>query len=85
MYGQLVAVEYGWAVSTDRPVIRIRQRRRSTGLNRAVETGSRIVLGAGMGGAIGLATLHPAIWLLFGAVLAVVFGRLRDRAVVNER
>jgi uncharacterized membrane protein len=84
MYGQLVAAEYGWAIEADRPVVRIRPRRRPTGPNRTVEIASRIALGAGIGAVIGLATLHPAPWLFFGVVFALVFGRLRDRAANND-
>jgi hypothetical protein len=45
----------------------------------AIESLSRLAVGAGIGGLIGLATLHVTFWLVLGAAAAYACGRLRDR------
>jgi hypothetical protein len=79
MAGQLVAIEHAWPMQVSRPVLNLHRRRRPLPAAPATELLSRLAVGAGVGGVIGLATLHPVFWLVLGATAAYACGLLRDR------
>jgi hypothetical protein len=79
MAGQLVAIEHAWPMQVSSPVLNLRRRRRPLAEASSAELLSRLVVGAGVGAVIGLATLHLVFWLALGAAAAYACGRLRDR------
>ncbi len=79
MVGQIVTLEPAWPMQLSRPTLNLRRRRRPMAPAPAIETLSRLAVGAGLGAVVGLTTLHVGVWVALGAASAWACGRLRDR------
>jgi ABC-type siderophore export system fused ATPase/permease subunit len=85
IYGQLVAVEHGWPAQTARPVIRLRRHRAPVLGLAAMETWSRVAMGAAVGAVFGAATSMLWPWVALGIAVSMVAGYLRDRPPQSGR